>query len=273
MVYLLSSSPKTIEEFLIANKIDFQLIDKQRFKTFIDSYIPETGDLGISYDFGLIVPKSLLDKLLLLNIHFSLLPKYRGAVPVEAAIIKGETKTGITIQRMGEKMDSGDILLTREVEIDSKWTAGELQAYMDSLLPELLDVLLKMNADAFKFEPQHGEPTFCYESLLKKENTELRLSNLTAAGFINKVRAFNPEPYAWMNFKKVSGQISKANIIRAEQFTEDIEFDSFMFLKKRGLLLRCSDGVVLVTELVVSGQKPLRNGDIVALKGQYEVLV
>lgn len=270
MIYLFSSTPQTLEAFFRLKEMPYVLVTKDTYDSFLREYVPSHGDLGIVYDFGKIIPQSLLDKLLLLNIHFSLLPKYRGATPVEAAILNGEKETGITIQKMVKAMDAGDILAVRKVSIDMTWTAGELQKHMDSLLPPMLEDILLIPMDKWNFSVQVGEPTFCYISLLKRESALLKISEMSTNQVLQSVRAYNPEPLAWVRIQKRNGEESTMNILRAEKYEEQLS-ESMQFIKKKGLAVKTLNGAVMLTEIVIAGQKTVRNGDIVALKGQFEL--
>jgi len=267
MIYLFSSKAETIVKFFEANNIVYTLVDKAAFEQFVTLYEPKVGDLGIVCDFDQFIPESLLQNLLVLNVHFSLLPKYRGAVPVEAAILAGETETGITIQKMVKAMDQGDILLQKTYTIQPEWHSNDLQDYLYSFVPEILGEVIKQQQKDFKFTPQIGKPSYCYKKLLVRENAQLVATNISAEEFVRKVHAFNPEPVTWV--KVLHQEKSREMMIkRAEVYPEGgVESGQLQFIKKRGLVMGTKDGAALVTELVLSGSKPLRGGDIVALKG------
>jgi methionyl-tRNA formyltransferase len=203
----------------------------------------------------------------MLNIHFSLLPKYRGAIPVEAAILNGETETGISIQKMVKKMDEGDLLINYPVSIEPFENAGELQSRMDACLPELLGKLFEKPFPNWRFMPQVGEPIFCYICELSRENAKLEWRQEIVADFVNKVRGFSPEPKAWIEVEK-NGAKKVLNILRAQPFIGgDFSVQDYQFIKKQGLALQLRDGAVLLTEIVLEGSKMVKNGDIVSLKG------
>lgn len=272
MLYLFSSKPATIESYLREKSIAYELVDKDRYGVFLQSYIPQEGDIGITYDFGKIIPESLFQNLFMLNIHFSLLPKYRGAVPVEAAILNGESETGITVQKVAKNMDAGDILFTMPVTIQKHWSAGELQAYMDSLVPEILEKVLEGSPKTWQFTQQVGEPTFCYMKLLNRENGLIAFQEKTALEIVNQIRAFNPEPLAWVRIHR-SGKVSEMNLLRAEVIESPVvKPGEHQFLKKRGLAVGTREGTVLITKLVIAGSKELTGADIVALKGSIQLL-
>lgn len=267
MIYLFSSKPKTIVEYFRSKNIRYELVDNEKYGIFLQTYIPDEGDLGVVYDFGKIIPESLLQNLLLLNVHFSLLPKYRGAIPVEAALLSGEKDTGITIQKMAKKMDAGDILLQETTTIEEGWSAGTLQAVMDAQVPTLLEKLFLMPREDWKYKPQVGEPTFCYMKGLNRENAFIDFSSMTAEEILRKVHAYNPEPMAWTTILRNNKPL-EMNILSAE-INNEIELSPKQchFVKKAGLAVGTKAGTVMLQEIIVSGSKPLRNGDIVALKG------
>lgn len=274
MIYLFSSSPATIISFLQQNNLEFKLIKKEEFSEFVkDMPSFSVDDIGISYDFGKIFPDSLLQNLKIINIHFSLLPKYRGAVPVEAAILNGDVTTGITFQWTDKVMDAGDIILQKEVEIKQEWTSGLLQAYMDSLLPEMLQSVFFGVSRELESTKQIGGITYCYKTLLNRENAQIDFSKMTAQEIVSRVKAFNPDPYAWTKVK-FQDQETTMNILNAEVYeyhtsqTGSIKPLSIDWIKKRGMVIGTLFGSVLITEMVISGKKTVKNGDIVSLKGK-----
>lgn len=270
MVYLFSSKPRTIVEYFERNNIAYQLVTLDSFAAMVQQYEPIKGDIGIVYDFGKFIPEKLLSALPLLNIHFSLLPKYRGATPVEAALLSGDTVTGVTVQKMVKAMDEGPLLLSVPIDIEPSWAAFELQAYMDSRLPEVLDEIFRVSPNEWQFKEQTGEPSYCYEKDLQRENGKIVFEELTADEVINRIRAYNPEPMAWCYIQK-GAHILEMNMMRAKLFHEKLNQGDIVFVKKQGLAIGCKTGSVLITELVISGSKKLANGDIVALKGSIEL--
>ena len=272
MIYLFSSKPQTIAQYFRSSSREYTLVDKDLFNGFLATYNPKPGDLGIVYDFGKIIPEKLLQNLFMVNVHFSLLPKYRGATPVEAAILAKETVTGITIQKMVKAMDAGDIVVTKEVRIDPIWSSGQLQQYMDSLLPDMLDRLLSQPVEKWKFVPQVGEGSICYKVLLNREKAELNFATMDSDEIFARVKAFNPEPYGWIQIKH-NTQIKAMNILRVELDPITVlKPKELVFVKKKGVIIGCKLGSVLVTELVIAGSKPLSGGDIVALKGSISLV-
>lgn len=161
-------------------------------------------DIIIVVAYGQIIPSSIIyaPPHNSWNLHFSLLPKYRGAAPVQWALFKGEKITGVTIFELNEKMDEGDILSCLEVPIQPREKAYELEARLASLGSELLIHTLD-NIDRIKKTPQdHSQAT--YAPLLKKEDGKIDWTK-TSSDIENQVRAFNPWPssYTFINNKRL----------------------------------------------------------------------
>ncbi len=176
-------------------------IRRPEFAQWLRQLAPEAG---VVVGYGKIIPPEVIDipPHGILNVHASLLPKYRGAAPVEWAIARGETRTGVTIMRIDAGLDTGDILLQREAEIGPEETAPELRERLAVLGAELLiEALRALPAGALRPRPQdHAQATLA--PMLRKEDG--RIDWRMAAGEIaNRVRAFIPWPgaYTWLRGK------------------------------------------------------------------------
>lgn len=163
-----------------------------------------TADLFIVASYGKIIPQALLDMAVLgaINVHGSILPKYRGASPIQAAILNGENETGITIMLMDEKMDHGPILTTKKISITDNDTFDSLSRKMSQ---ESVEFLIKTAADfvlgRVKPRPQnHKQATFC--KLLKKEDGYFEIDNPPSPEKLDRmIRAYYPWPNAWTLWK------------------------------------------------------------------------
>lgn len=153
--------------------------------------------------YGQIIPARLLPipKLGWINLHASLLPKYRGAAPINWAIVNGETKTGLTTMRIDAGMDTGDMLLREEIEIAPDETAPDLAGRMSEAgAPLMTKTLGALAAGTVTPRPQnHAEATLA--PLLKKEDGRIDW-NLTAQEIYNRMRGFAPWPGAYTTFRK-----------------------------------------------------------------------
>jgi methionyl-tRNA formyltransferase len=158
--------------------------------------------------YGQIIPARLLTipKLGWINLHASLLPKYRGAAPINWAIVNGETITGITTMRIDAGMDTGDMLLQQEISIGAKETAPELAARMsEGGAPLMLETLIGLQSGALQPRTQdHQQATMA--PLLKKEDGRIDW-NLPAQQIFNRMRGFTPWPGATTTFRGQSCQV------------------------------------------------------------------
>ena len=149
----------------------------------------ELGDLGVDVvvgaAYGALIPKELLDRTLWLNVHPSLLPRWRGAAPVERAIMAGDTETGVSIIRLVEELDAGPIGAAAAIPIGSEDDAGAVFGRAAELAPDLVDAAL----EGGEFRPQEGEPT--YAEKIGPADRELDWSRPTEEVH-NRIRALSP---------------------------------------------------------------------------------
>jgi methionyl-tRNA formyltransferase len=158
------------------------------------------ADIHVVVAFGQIIPASIFDlpKHKSINVHFSLLPKYRGAAPVSRALLEGEAKTGVTIFRLNEKMDEGDILATAATDIFPAENAGELETRLAGIGARLLSATLARIDDITPVPQNHALAT--YAPKIQKEDGRIDW-RAHAAAVARKVRAFTPRPGAFTMFK------------------------------------------------------------------------
>jgi len=158
------------------------------------------ADVHVVVAYGQIIPVSIIDlpQHKSINVHFSLLPNYRGASPVQWALLNGETKTGVTIFRLNEKMDEGEILATAEIDIRPGENAGELENRLARIGAELLGTTLARIADIVPIPQDHASAS--HAPKIRKEEG---LLDWTAEAELvdRKVRAFTPRPSAFTFFK------------------------------------------------------------------------
>lgn len=171
-------------------------------------------DLSIVVAFGKILPKEILyaPKYNSINIHASLLPAYRGSAPIQWSILNGETKTGVTTMLMDEGIDTGDMLLSKDVEITPNMTAGELHDKLSVLGAELMsETIAELKVDHLKPIKQ-DDSLSNYAPMLSKELCPIDFS-CTAHEIHNKIRGLSPWPVATavLNGKKVKIHASAIN--------------------------------------------------------------
>lgn len=171
-------------------------------------------DAAIVAAYGLILPQAILDapKFGCLNVHGSLLPRWRGAAPVQRAILADDRTTGVMVMQMEAGLDTGPVRATTEIEIGRK-TTGELTTELAELGAKLMVVVLQDMA-AHPAIPQSGEG-ISYAAKIDKSETRIDFSQ-SAAAVERQVRAFNPAPGAWFEYEGERYRILEAQVIPAQ---------------------------------------------------------
>ena len=175
-----------------------------------------SADLAVVVAYGKLIPKKILKttKLGFINIHASLLPKWRGAAPIQRAIMNGDKKTGISIMKIEEKLDCGPIIASRELELDTSATYGETEKKLSEIGANLLiESLKKIESGNSKFEEQvHSEAT--YAKKINKKEAKINW-NSNADKIIAQIHGLNPNPGAWFEFEKERIKVWKAKKLLA----------------------------------------------------------
>ncbi len=203
-------------------------------------------DLNVVVAYGQIIPSSIiyLPRYNSFNVHFSLLPKYRGASPVQKALLDGEAKTGITILELNEKMDEGDILVQEEVNIFPDENAAELEA---RLAQKGADLLIKAIAqiDKLKHRKQdHSQAT--YAPKIRKEDGKIDWTK-NSLSIERRVRAFTPWPSAYAFLKDIRIKIHKGRKI-AKKAPPSSSAGKISGIKKEGIEVCCGEGSIYLIE-------------------------
>jgi len=235
----INSSP--IENFCKKNEINFSnpknLDNEKEFNTFQKL----SPDIVIVVAYGQIIPKKFLTKTKFgfINIHGSLLPKWRGAAPIQRAIMNGDKKIGISIMKIEEKLDSGPVLMSKELELDQNKTYGEIEEQLSiegaNLLIESLKIIKAGNS---KFINQnHSLAT--YAKKIEKSETKINWS-LNANKVLGHIHSLSPNPGAWFQYKnerfkvlrvRISSKNGKAGSVIDENLTIGCDSDSIQILE------------------------------------------
>jgi methionyl-tRNA formyltransferase len=253
-------TPPPTKAYALAHDIPVFQFEKIRLPEGVAALKEFAPDLMITAAFGQLLSAENLaiPRLGCINVHGSLLPKYRGAAPIQWAIINGETETGITTMMTAIGMDTGDILLVDKIAIDPDETAGELFERMAVLGAETLRrTISALEAGTLVRIPQDESlATKC--PMLKKEHGKLDFSQ-SAAAVHNRVRGTNPWPGA---YAMLGDEVLK--IHKTQKTDHVIGEESLGILKgsaKSGLFVRCADGWLEIVELQATGGKRMRAKD------------
>ena len=240
-----------VKEYAIKNNIEvFQPVKiREEYKEILD----KEPDIIITCAYGQIIPEELLiyPKYKCINIHASLLPKYRGGAPIHHSIINGDEYTGITIMYMDKKMDSGDILYQEKIKIEPDDNVGtmfnKLSILGSNMIIDFLPKLLKNDINPIKQNEE--EVTYAYN--ITKEDEKLNFSD-KSINIFNKIRGLNPFPisYALLDSKRVKIYSSKLGTS-----SKSGNIGEIINIYNDGIGVKTLDGEIIITELQFEGKK------------------
>lgn len=211
-------------------------------------------EIMVVVGYGQIIPQALIDlpPRGILNVHASLLPRYRGAAPIQWAVANGETETGTTIMQIDAGLDTGDMLLKRSVSIGTDETASQLSARLAPLGADLLIEAMEQIASGTAHRETQDNAQATYAPVLKKEDGAIDW-NRTAPEIYNRLRGFTPWPGSYTRFR--GRQLS---IVAARPSGEASLFAGVLKRDKRRLLAGCGGNTALeLLELQPAGKKPM----------------
>lgn len=264
-----------VKEYAISKNLKIfqpeKITNNTEFKDEIKALKP---DLVCVVAYGIILPKSFLKipECGCINVHPSLLPNYRGPAPIQWAVLNGDKKTGVTIMYLDEGMDSGDIIIQQEVEIDEDETTGELWNKLSSIGAELLlKSVRNIDNGIIKRTPQGEKYTLA--PMLNKEMSKIDWNVKKAIEIKNLVRGLNPimGTYTFLNSKKVKfWRVDALSIEEYENQVKDfehlnaqnVENGTVIFSNnKKGLFIKAIDGVISVLEIQGENAKRMNISD------------
>jgi len=214
------------------------------------------ADVMIVVAYGIILPKKVLTtpKLGCLNVHGSILPKWRGAAPIQRSLWAGDKETGITIMQMDEGLDTGDILSIETIGISDSDTSATLYHKLAKLGPEILVSTIDKLTSIVPIKQDDTLAT--YAKKLSKEEAELDW-NQRAEQIDRNIRAFNPWPIAWF-----ASEGRNIKVWHAEVVDDDGEPGTVLDYSKLGLTIACRNSSIRITRLQLPNKKPQLVGDL-----------
>ena len=242
-------TPSPIKEVAIKNNI--KVITPNNIKEEYQEIIDINPDIIITCAYGQIIPKVLLElpKYKCINVHASILPKYRGGAPIHAALLNGEKKTGITIMYMDEGMDDGDIIKQEYIDIldddNINTLSDKLSVLGANLLMDTLPSILSGEVSGIKQDI--NEVTFAY---IIKRKDELIDFNYSFNNIRNKVRALLPRSYFILNGIEYK-------VVNVRYIDNKCDIGRISNIYKDGIGIGCLDGEVVITEFIPSGKKQM----------------
>lgn len=217
-------------------------------------------ELVVVAAYGKLLPKAVLELPTLgcINVHSSLLPKYRGAAPINWAILNGEPETGVTIMHMAEALDAGDIILQAATPIDLNESVEQLHDRLAVMGAELLSKAVTALAEGTAPRIPQDESQYTYAPMLSRELSPIDW-NRSALEIHNQIRGLVPWPATTMELKGTKFKVF-ASLLTGE--TEDQPAGTVLGSDKKGIRMVCGDGGVLcVTEVQAPGKKRMKAVD------------
>src|SRR5215831_6176849 len=222
-------------------------------------------DVIVVVAYGQILPRAVLEipRITCLNLHASLLPRWRGAAPIQAAIAAGDRETGITVMYMDEGLDTGDMLLQRSVEILPNDTGGSLHDRMAQIAPEALHAALRLLAAGNAGRIPQDNAGATYAPKLKREHGQIDWSE-SAEAIERKIRAYNPWPGAFMKVSSQNLKIFSASVV-------DLNGQPGQILPSdKDLIVAAGKGALSLSEVQLEGKRRMSGAEF--LRGHRALL-
>ena len=254
--------PTEVKQFALANNIDVYTFDKVRLH--MEEIKKIDYDVAVVASFGQILPQEFLDYKLAINVHPSLLPKYRGATPIQSAILNGDKVTGVTIMKVAKEVDAGDIILQRDFALNGEYYL-ELEERLAILGGEMtIEVLKSIEDGSVKFSPQDNSKAVLV-SKIGKEDGKLDFSQ-TATQIVNRVRALAEEIGCFMVLENKIIKVYKACDV-SDKFS--VEQNKIM-QNKKNFVVGCKDGAVEILACQAPSGKMVSGRDYI--NGHNDIL-
>lgn len=247
-----------VKEKALAHGLTVYQPKKARDPEFIAQMQELAPDVMVVVAFGQILPKDLLDlpKYGCVNVHASLLPKYRGAAPIQWAVIRGEAVSGVTTMQMDVGLDTGDMLLKVEVPLDAAETGGSLHDKLSTLGGDLLIETLKgLEAGSIQPEKQDDSQAGEYARMLDKALGKIDFS-MEAEEIERLIRGLNPWPSAYTSYHGKTMKIWRAEVVEVGEGSPG----QIVSVDKKGFTVMTGDQGLHVLELQMEGKKRMDAG-------------
>lgn len=252
-----------VKEFALEQGLTVLQPTKIKTPEALEEFKSHNADVAIVVAYGRILPQTFLEAFPkgAINVHFSLLPKYRGAAPVNWAIVNGENRTGVTTIQMDAGLDTGDIYLKRETEIYPRETAIELMERLAFIGADLLSETLAMFDELSRQPQNHDDATLA--PIMKREDGLINWE-MTAAEIANRVRGFQPFPGSFTYFKEQKLTIWKAEEVQGLESNVQGGVGEILEAKGDNFIIRCGHETVLrINELQPEGKRRMATRDFV----------
>ena len=240
-----------------AEKKGLQVFTPDTLKTALnqETFLSHKADTAVVVAYGLLLPKVILQstKFGCFNLHPSLLPRWRGAAPIQRAIISGDSETAVMVMRMEEGLDTGPIAAMKKVNISAEITSGELHKTLaDEGAALIVDVLNKIETGVCILQPQ-SETGIIYAQKIDKKEARIDFSKPSVVVH-NLIRGLSPFPGAWTEVKLLSGSLERIKVLRSEV---TIGSGAAGTVLDNTFTIACNEGAVRILEVQRAGKRPM----------------
>ncbi len=251
---------------LMAQKYNIKIIQEKDKKNLFLILKKESPDLIITAAYGNFLKKEILDlpKYGAYNIHPSLLPKYRGPSPIQSAILNGDKKTGVSIFKMNEKMDEGDIISKEEIEIKNDEDYPNLSKRLAYLSADsLIKIIPKILNKKIKLKRQDNSKT-TYTKIIEKKDGKVNW-NKNANEIERKIRAFTPWPGIFTFFKKGDKKNLRLKILKVKVLknNNEVRIGEVFITKENEPAIKCKEDGLILKEMQIEGKKTVSGKDFI----------
>jgi len=253
-------SPPPVKETALKFNLQLPIFQPEKASApeFAETLRPLHADLFVVVAYGEIVKKNLLEmpKLGCINIHASLLPKFRGAAPIQRSLMQGEKETGITIIEMTPQMDAGDMLARESIPVPEEMTFGELDEKLNELAAKLIFRVIDQFKDGtvLKVPQDHALATLAPKLTAEEEKIDW---NKSANALHNQIRALSPFPSAWCQIK-IGPDVKRLKIKKSKVIQmETPQAGALVTFGKEGWVVGCGSHALRLIEVQLEGKKAM----------------
>lgn len=254
-----SLQPSPVKEVAVAANLPVYQPHRVQDEVFIHTVRSLWPDVIVVVAFGQILPIEILEAPMYgcLNVHASLLPKLRGAAPVQWSVIQGDTESGVTIMQMDEGVDTGDILSVKKIPLEPKETGGSLFEKLSKLGgPLILDVLEQLEAGTVTKTPQNNAE-HTYAKILSKLTGYIDF-NKSAVEIERLIRGLNPWPSAYCYLDEKLLKIWEADVVEGDKYPSDGQVPgTVVSVEKDAFVLKTGDGFLKIYSVQLEGKKQM----------------
>ncbi len=254
---------------VFAQEKGIPVLQPTRIKASVDDLLRHNPDMIVTAAYGQILPKALLEapKYGAINVHASLLPKYRGGAPIQRAIENGEDYSGVSIMYMAQKMDAGDIIATKRVQLDDKETNSSLFKKLATVGADLLEEVMPNIIEGTIHPTKQNPDLVTFAPNIKREEEKLDFHQ-DAVTLERKVRAFTPEPATYFIVDNTPIKVYEVSIINPLDADQSKENGTVIAHEDEGVIIKVKNGAIRLDNVQPSGRKPMDGKSFLNGKGK-----